>query len=649
MHDRGVAFGERIVVLGDAPVTLPARVLLPGPGVTVAERADRAFNPTERARRTEAINHLGMLHIQQDQVDIPSADRICPPTTGTTRYAAATLTLGRWRHRLAHCPPGPELAALLDDRPEDLAPAPGQGEVTAVVTRLPGPHGEVTVTTHTAASGSGLAPMPAEPQRWPRVILDSIIARNKLISHLQARQYADIAALSGCYPGIHQYLATELALALHTTDADAAALLGAAEALRDRLPDTRQALAEGRIDDAKAMALLRATATTSPDIAHTVEQRVLPDAERMTSTAVRRRAGRAVIAADPDGAADRHRRAVRERHVWRAPDEDGMARLGVYAPAQDVDAIWRAITAVADAIKRPGESRGLGERRSDALTMVCTDILAAGGWARLKLPDKGHARPRINVTVPYTALLGQRTPCELVGHGPITTEQALPLIGAGDLYRMLCDPASGMLLDYGHTRYRPPPHLAAFVRARDGECPMPSCHHPAQRGHLDHIIPARPDPHTGKPTHGVTSADNLAPPCPHHHLGKDAGRGFTLHRAHNGTYTWTTPLGYTYTWRPDPLWHPTTDPHTASPDLGDAPVCDCPDTCACQQSPTPTPAATLVPLTIDGDWADGYFRPPGSASTNSTNSTSTSTSTRTNPKPTVNAEAAWPDPDPPPF
>jgi hypothetical protein len=142
---------------------------------------------------------------------------------------------------------------------------------------------------------------------------------------------------------------------------------------------------------------------------------------------------------------------------------------------------------------------------------------------------------------------------------------------------MLCDPESGALRDYGHTRYRPPPHLEAFVRHRDGECPMPTCHHPAERGQIDHIVPARPDPVTGTPTLGATSAGNLAAPCHHHHLAKDAGRGFTLHRDPNdGGYTWTTPLGYTYTWQPDPLWHPDTDPITG----------------------------------IQADWADGYARPP---------------------------------------
>ena len=700
-----MVFGERVVLMDGAAGALPVRVYFPGPGTTVADQVERAIDPVAEKRRSTAAAALGVRLRSQCEVDIIAADRLCPPTDSECRRAQAVLDLGVWRYRLDHCPPGPRLAALLEERPNDAAPAPGAGTVVGGTITLPGrrpgapggsnggddaPSGDAAPSVEGSPSGGdrqgvgdvpgsdtpprvdgarsrdddlGIpagpgvamsarddvdrsdvvggtddavrtlrvistdpdhAPAPLDSDVWPRTVLATIAARQRLISHLQARQYADIAGLSASYRNIEQFLTTELGLALTLTDSDAAGLLATAEALRNRLPGTAAALAEGRIDDAKAIAMVRATANCTPEVAEQVEKSVLPDAERITSTAVRRRAGRAVIAADPDGAADRHRRAVNERHVWRAPDDDGMARLGIYAAAQDIDTIWRAITAVADAIKRPGDTRSLGERRADAMTMICSDILGAGGWEALRLPDKGLARPRVNVTVPFTVLLGHRAPCDLAGHGSISTEQALALIGGGDLYRMICDPESGMLLDYGHTRYRPPPHLAEFVRRRDGECPLPTCHHPAERGQIDHIVPAKPDPVTGKPTLGTTSAENLGPPCPHHHLGKDAGRGFTLHRNKDGTYIWVTPLGLIYSWRPDPLWHEDTDAIPGSvlhemlalaggtvdgcgePGESDVAVCDCPDTCPCQQSLPAGGSDGLVPLVIDADWADGF-------------------------------------------
>lgn len=639
MYETGLAFGERVALLDGAPTRLPGTVLLPpgqirpGPGAptprpvnaplsggvwlpgtdaTVRGRVEHAVNPVAERRRSEAAHTLSLRLKAQDDNDIEAAERLAPASNDELRFAEAVMDLGAWRYKIDNMPPGVQLAALLEQRPEHFAPAPGKGPVIC-------------------AEGDDGVPGSAEPvdRGWPDAVLASITARHKLIAHLQAAQYADIAALSGCYNGIHQFLATELALALHMTDAEGAALLGAAEALRDRLPGTQQALAAGRIDDGKAMALIHATASTTADVARTVEEKVLPNAEKVTVTTVRRRAGRAVIAADPDGVADRHRRARAERHAWRAPEQDGMARFGIYAPAQDVATIWEAVTAVADAIRGSGDTRTLGQRRVDALVMICSDILGAGGWHNLKVADKGLGRPRINVTIPYTVLLGHRAPCELAGHGPISSEQAQFLAGTGDLYRMICDPVTGQLLDYGRERYRPPPHLAEFVRARDGECPMPSCHQPAGRGQLDHIVPAKPDAVTGKPTLGTTCADNLAPPCPHDHLSKDAGRGFTLHRSADGTYTWTTPLGRIYTWRPEPLWHLDTDdvPRGAGLDAGDgtgADSCRASRPCACLPRTGPAtgqggdacagqwrsfiePHDLLPALAIDSDWADGFL------------------------------------------
>jgi hypothetical protein len=582
MWEERVVFGERAVLLSEAPARLPARVLLPGSGSTVQQRVDGAVDPVGRRSAEQAAAQLGIRLAVQDPVDIDSEARLCPPTDEDVALASAMLELGCWRYRIHHTPPGPELAALLDARPDRPAPAPGTGEV------IDEEYGNFRIV--------GRA-VPADPT-WADTVLSTVVARTKLIAHLQGQQYRDVAALSACYPGIHQFLATELAMALHVTDSEAAALLGVAEHLRDKNPDTLAELEAGRIDDARATAIVRATLNCSADTARAVEQAVLPEAGRATPLAVRRRAGRAVIAIDPDGAVDRHRAARADRHMSRRPDEDGMATLTVRAAAQDVDTIWRAVTASADTIRHDGDTRTLGNRRVDALVQICADILGAGGWAGLKLSDKARNTARVAVTVPYPVLLGEQLPCELVGHGPITSEQALDLVGSGELFRLLCDPVSGQLLDYGHTRYKPPPHLAAFVRARDQECPSPSCHHPADRGDIDHVVPARPDPVTGLPTLGTTSDHNLAPPCPHHHHGKDAGRGFVLHRARDGTYTWTTPLGRVYTWRPDPLWHP---------DLGAAAAvaaCDCPETCTCQRAPEVTSPGEPTPVVVDGDWAD---------------------------------------------
>jgi hypothetical protein len=71
-----------------------------------------------------------------------------------------------------------------------------------------------------------------------------------------------------------------------------------------------------------------------------------------------------------------------------------------------------------------------------------------------------------------------------------------------------------------------------------------TCNRPARIGDLDHIVPF-PD--------GPTAAHNLHPPCERHHIGKHQA-GWTVRRNPDGSTTWTSPQGRTYTTRPPERW-----------------------------------------------------------------------------------------------
>jgi hypothetical protein len=114
-------------------------------------------------------------------------------------------------------------------------------------------------------------------------------------------------------------------------------------------------------------------------------------------------------------------------------------------------------------------------------------------------------------------------------------------------HRLLTDPASGALLDYGTTTYRPPAGLTRHVQTRDQTCVFPGCPHPAAKCDLDHRVPF---------PHGPTSADNLHPTCRRHHRCKQH-EGWTVHRDHTGGTVWTTPTGRTYTSPREPIAEPT--------------------------------------------------------------------------------------------
>jgi hypothetical protein len=148
--------------------------------------------------------------------------------------------------------------------------------------------------------------------------------------------------------------------------------------------------------------------------------------------------------------------------------------------------------------------------------------------------------------MPITMLMGlDDQPGELAGYGPIPADLARELAGDATWRRLLTDPISGQLLDFGRTTYRPPAALADFVRARDHRCLFPGCSRPADACDIDHRTPH---------PHGPTSAENLGCLCRHHHKLKHEA-GWTL-EYRNGAHIWTTPTGHQYTREPEPIAQP---------------------------------------------------------------------------------------------
>ncbi|HZE51322.1 MAG TPA: HNH endonuclease signature motif containing protein, partial [Jatrophihabitantaceae bacterium] len=111
----------------------------------------------------------------------------------------------------------------------------------------------------------------------------------------------------------------------------------------------------------------------------------------------------------------------------------------------------------------------------------------------------------------------------------------------GTWRRLLTDPATGQLLEYGRSTYRPPQNLTDHVIARDRTCIFPHCRRPARLCDLDH----REDWCTG----GETCEHNLHPLCERHHYAKH-NAGWTVERTDDGAYHWTAPTRHHYTVHP---------------------------------------------------------------------------------------------------
>ena len=120
---------------------------------------------------------------------------------------------------------------------------------------------------------------------------------------------------------------------------------------------------------------------------------------------------------------------------------------------------------------------------------------------------------------------------------------AWALAAGGTWRRLVTDPASGVVIDVGRTRYRPPAGLADLVRARDRACVFPTCQTPAEQCDIDHL--------TAWSQGGTTSLDNLVTLCEaHHRLKHTPGWALTKDNT-SGVLSWHTPDKTIYQRHPD--------------------------------------------------------------------------------------------------
>jgi hypothetical protein len=346
----------------------------------------------------------------------------------------------------------------------------------------------------------------------------------------QAEQLRRLARFASMRPAkdnrpFSEFAADEVAVALGWTRNQAAHRLHLAVAVTKRLPDTLAALARGDLDLRQVEAIEDLTSPLSVETARAVEAAVLPRAVGWNTSELRRAVRRVIARLDPDGVKERAEVRRQDRRVEFIPMDDCMAELRAYLPAADATRIYQRLGAFAKAAA-PGDERTMDQRRADAFTDLMLDTANGKNSGVL-----------IQVTVPASTLMGlDEQSGELAGYGEITAEQVRE-IAAGDATwkRILTDPASGNVLDYGRKTYSPPAALADHVRARDKHCIFPGCLRPAKNCDIDHRIPY---------PEGPTSEDNLACLCRHHHRLKHEG-GWTLDKR-DGQYVWTSPTGARY-------------------------------------------------------------------------------------------------------
>jgi hypothetical protein len=364
--------------------------------------------------------------------------------------------------------------------------------------------------------------------------------------------------------------------------------------LVEELPDTVAALRRGDIDYPKAAAIAVgvrqleppdgmqdavSSESITPDgvrrgLVAVVEARVLPKAGGRSLRQHRDAINRAVAAVAPKLAEQRHQRACQDRRTDYVPAADGMAWLNIYSTAEDVTAIKVMIEAAGDAVRtaNPNDERTIDQIRVDVLAQLAWASLESGHLGGCEHgPRLGHRHGRaaaVGVTVPVSTLIGiDDQPGELDGYGPIPASVARRIAAHGTWRRMLTDPTTGALLDYGTTRYTPPQDLLDHVIARDRTCRFPTCSVPARQCQMDHTIPA------GAPGWS-TSAGNNGPLSGGCHNGKTHAN-WHLEQPEPGHFRWRDPTGHRYQVEPEPVGpivrHPEPPGDPPEPDTDDIP------------------------------------------------------------------------------
>ena len=400
-------------------------------------------------------------------------------------------------------------------------------------------------------------------------------AHARLIAHHEALLSEALAELASrpeymkC-SGQHEHdavkvAASEVSLALSWTPAHADARVRDAVALVAGLPATLDALREGRIDAYQARVLCDETAPLDdqPDERAAVEQVALRAAEGKTGPALRAYVKREVLRRKPELAEQRRRQARRSRRADKPVLEcHGMGSMQLYGPIEDLAALFTALDAAARARRDvSAKAAAAAAVRPDAdvpLEALRFDVLAGTAWAALNAGHLGccaqgcssaaqrlgtrHGRKAtVNVTVPFTTLLGiDDEPGVLHGYGLIHPAVARRIAAEGSWRRILTDPATGAVLDYGITRYAPPQHLAEHVMTRDVTCRFPTCNWTAEACDLDHTVPFQSDG-----TGGPTSHANLGAFHDRHHYDK-THHGFGVGQPSPGEFVINTPAGLTY-------------------------------------------------------------------------------------------------------
>jgi hypothetical protein len=239
---------------------------------------------------------------------------------------------------------------------------------------------------------------------------------------------------------------------------------------------------------------------------------------------------------DPAAAKDRYEQKLLEARVICEPTEAGTANLmGLDLPPDEANRAMRHINRKAKRLKAGGDKRPIDLIRAELF------LALLNGTHQGKASDGGD-RAQVNLNAELTTVLGlDDQPGEIPGWGPVIADIARQIVtDQPDADWNIPITHLQEVIDLVTTRRRPTRAQQRVVQILKPDCGFPTCRNDANNCDIDHVIPWQQTKHT--------TIRELQPLCPHHNQVKE--HGWKTQPNPDGTHTWTSPFGHTYTIQP---------------------------------------------------------------------------------------------------
>lgn len=377
----------------------------------------------------------------------------------------------------------------------------------------------------------------------------------RMEAHFASRKYVSMVEVAhrtdfgmGTSGEIVDHASDEIRAALTLTRRAAESELDLAARLAEDHPSVLEALRSGQIDVRRARSILHGVSHLDSGTADRVVGQILPEARRLTTGQLHHRVQRLCIEADTEAVEKKYQQSLEERRLIASQNPVGTANLsGLDLAPNKVAAITGRIHKMALQLKTAGDTRSMNQLRAD----IYTDLLTG---KRPVKPSKRHRLSNRKKTEGGGTITMHATIETLAG----LSQEAAEIPGLG---HVIADVARQVLADHPEAEYRhkitgpngevhigtpgrfATTELRRYVETRDQECVEPGCRMPAEDCDIDHL--------KRHADGGQTDELNSDPLCRHGHRVKDHG-GWRLRRNPDGSFTWTSRLGHTYTVRAPP-------------------------------------------------------------------------------------------------